>query len=286
LPLWDVEDAIEEVRRVSAKGCHAVSFPEAPHALGLPSFYSGHWDPLIEAITDTETVMCLHIGVSGRLVRVAPEAPADSVTVLSTQLSVMTSNDLLWGPTFRKYPGLRVALSEGGIGWIPFYLERCDRHYENRARYSGQDFGEQLPSEVFREHVLACFITDPSGLRNRDFIGIDMIAWECDFPHSDATWPRSPELLMAELRASGVRDDEVEAITWRNSSRFFGYDPFSQVSREHATVGALRALARDVDTSTVPRAEWRRRYAERTGIQVVSTSPRPSSTRHPNASSE
>ncbi len=67
--------------------------------------------------------------------------------------------------------GLRVALSEGAIGWIPFYLERADRHFQNQS-WIGSTFGEgRLPSDVFREHLLACFITDRSGLKLRHEIG-------------------------------------------------------------------------------------------------------------------
>ena len=88
--------------------------------------------------------------------------------VLATQIAAITAQDLLFGPTFKTFPDLRVALSEGGIGWVPFYLDRVDRHWTNQTwLHGGDEFGGKLPSEVFREHFLACFITDPSGLELR-----------------------------------------------------------------------------------------------------------------------
>ena len=105
------------------------------------------------------------------------------------------------------------------------------------------DFGGKLPSEVFREHILACFITDPSGLLLRDRIGIDIIAWECDYPHTDTTWPESPEFAWKEFQDAGCTDDEIHKITWENACRFFDWDPFEHTPKEQATVGALRALA-------------------------------------------
>ena len=128
---------------------------------------------------------------------------------------MLVAQDLLFGPTFRKYPSLRVALSEGGIGWIPFYLDRVDRHFRNQ-RWIHNDFGGKLPSEVFREHILACFITDPSGLKARHQIGVDILAWECDYPHTDTTWPNSPEVLWDEMTDAGVTDEEIHKITWEN----------------------------------------------------------------------
>jgi predicted TIM-barrel fold metal-dependent hydrolase len=267
VPMWDVDLAVKEVHRLGRKGFRAISFLEAPHAQGWPSFLSGHWDPMLEAIIEEGMALCLHIGGAYGLIQLAPEAPIDHTIVLPTQVTMLVAQDLLFGPTFRKYPELRVALSEGGIGWIPFYLDRIDRHYRNQS-WIGNDFGDKLPSEVFREHVLACFITDPSGLHARDRIGVDILAWECDYPHTDTTWPNSPELLWDELTDARVPDDEINKITWENSARFFNWDPFAQLGREQATVAALRALATDVDTTRMPRAEWRKRN-EAAGIGVL-----------------
>ena len=94
-----------------------------------------------------------------------------------------------------------------------------------------------------------CFIDDITGLRNRDAIGIDMITFECDYPHSDSTWPQSPEVLWKSLQAAALRDDEIEKVTWQNASRWYQFDPFQHRPRAECTVGALRAQATDVDTT-------------------------------------
>jgi predicted TIM-barrel fold metal-dependent hydrolase len=267
VPMWDVDLAVAEVERIGRKGCRSVSFPEAPHSAGFPSFLSGHWDPMLAALVDQGMVLSLHIGGGFQLIQQAPEAPIDHLIVLAAQISAITAQDLLFGPTLRRFPGLRVALSEGGIGWIPFYFDRIDRHFENQA-WIANDFGGKRPSEVFREHILACFITDPSGLALRDRIGVDIIAWECDYPHTDTTWPESPEFAMREFDDARCSDEDINKITWQNACRFFDWDPFDHTPAEQATVGALRALAADVDTTRMSRAEWRERN-EAAGIGVV-----------------
>jgi hypothetical protein len=166
--------------------------------------------------------------------------------------------------TFNRFPNLKVAMSEGGIGWIPFLLDRIDRHISNHS-WTGLDLGGGNGSDLFRKNFLGCFITDPSALRLRDRIGIEAIAWECDFPHSDSTWPHSPEELMGECIGAGLSDREIEQISWENACRFFRFDPFAGISRRDATVGALRAMAGDVDTTTTSRVDYRRRYLERVG---------------------
>jgi predicted TIM-barrel fold metal-dependent hydrolase len=268
VPMWDVELAVKEIKRISRKGCRAISFLEAPHAQGWPSFLSGHWDPMFAALVEENMVLCLHIGGAQGLIQLADEAPIDHHIVIPSQITMLAAQDLLFGPTLRKFPGLKVALSEGGIGWIPFYLERVDRHFKNQT-WIGNSFGEgKLPSDVFREHVLACYITDPAGLKLRHDIGVDMIAWECDYPHTDTTWPLSPEVCWSELQNAHCTDEEVDKITWQNATRFFDWDPFKHTTREKATVGALRALSADVDTSVMPREEWRKRN-EAAGIGLL-----------------
>jgi predicted TIM-barrel fold metal-dependent hydrolase len=258
VPVWDIDLAVAEIHRIARKGCRSVSFLETPHVQGLPSFLSGYWDPMFQALCDENMVLSLHIGAGFEVIRRPPEAPIDHLMVLATQIAAITTQDLLFGPTLRQFPDLRVALSEGGIGWIPFYFDRIDRHYQNqRWLHGGDDFGGKLPSEVFREHILACYITDPSGLALRDRIGIDNIAWECDYPHTDTTWPSSPESAWGELQGAGCSDEEIHQITWQNACRFFDWDPFTHVPKDQATVGALRARATDVDTTRMSRAEWK-----------------------------
>jgi predicted TIM-barrel fold metal-dependent hydrolase len=261
IPLWDVNAAVDEINRVAAKGVTAISIPETPHAIGLPSFYTDHWDPVLKAVCENDMVICLHIGGSFSLLTPAPEAPIDHLIVMAGQLSTLTLNDLMVAGIFRRFPELKVALSEGGIGWVPFYLDRLTRHVENQT-WTGLDLDGKggSPTEVFRRHCLACFITDPSALHLVDRIGEDNIAWECDYPHSDSTWPLAPETVMQEFQDANVSDDQINKITYENATRFFRFDPFKHIKREEATVGALRARARDVDVRETPKAEYRKRF--------------------------
>lgn len=113
--------------------------------------------------------------------------------------------------------------------------------------YQMQCASGKQPSDVFREHVLTCFIDDAAGIELRHKIGLHNVSWECDYPHSDATWPRSPELLARSL--GGVPDDEIDRITHGNAMRWFRLDSFERLGRASCTVGALRAQATGVDLS-------------------------------------
>jgi len=252
--IWSAEETAKEVRRLADKGCHSLSFTENPAALGLPSFHSDHWDPLWEACCDTETVLSIHLGSSGRLTIPAPDSPPDVMITLQPMNVSTAAADLLWSPVFRRFPSLKVALSEGGTGWVPYFLERVDRTYDMHHLWTQQDFGGRRPSEVFRDHVLTCFISDPVGVALRHRIGIDNICWEMDYPHSDSTWPCGPEELMAAFTEHQVPDPEIAKITYENALRWYHFDPFAHIPPAEATVGALRRRAVGHDVSVVPRS--------------------------------
>ncbi len=239
--LWDPDLCANEIRRVAAMGCHAMTFTENPATLGLPSFHDEHWDPMWKALEDEGTVLNVHLGSSGQLAVTAADAPIDVMITLQPMNICAAAADLVWSRVFREFPDLKVALSEGGTGWIPYFLDRLDRTYDMHHLWTGQDLGDRMPSDVFREHILTCFIADPIGIALRDEIGIDNMCWEQDYPHSDSSWPNAPEEFARVAARYDVPDAEVNKITHENAMRWYRFDPFAHRSREQCTVGALRA---------------------------------------------
>jgi predicted TIM-barrel fold metal-dependent hydrolase len=247
--IWDAEACGAEVRRNAKRGVHSLTFSENPSAMGYPSFHSDYWTPLWEALVDTDTVLNVHIGSSGRLAITAPDAPMDVMITLQPMNIVQAAADLLWSAPIKKYKNLKIALSEGGTGWIPYFLDRADRTYEMHSTWTGQDFGKQKPSDVFREHFLTCFISDPVGVELRDQIGTDNICWEADYPHSDSMWPDAPEELDAVLKKYDVPDADINKMTYENAMKWYHFDPFKYIPKEQASIGALRKSAEGHDVS-------------------------------------
>jgi Amidohydrolase len=248
-PVWDPQLMAAEVHRMSAKGCHAVTFSEDPAKLGYPSLHSEHWDPFYAACVETGTVICLHIGSSSTMIELN-DAPIDVMITLTPMNLFQTAANLIWSPALKRFPDMQFALSEGGIGWLPYFLERIDYVYSRHRYWTGQDFGDQLPSHKARENFTFCFIDDKAGVANRELIGVDNITWECDYPHSDSTWPQAPEALAKHFDDS-VSDVDINKMSHLNAMRVFNYDPFSVLGRDNCTVGALRAQADGVTTSGI-----------------------------------
>jgi predicted TIM-barrel fold metal-dependent hydrolase len=263
--LWDAELAAAEVRRLAKKGVHSVTFTENPSTLGYPSFHDDHWDPFWNAVCDEQVVVSVHLGSSGQLAVTAPNAPVDVMITLQPMNICAAAADLLWSRVIKQFPSIRFALTEGGTGWIPYFMERLDRTYDMHRAWTGQDFGDRLPSEVFREHFLTCFIVDPVGVEMRNKIGIDSVCWELDYPHSDTSWPTPGEQLLAV--AADVPDDELDKMTYQNAMRWYSFDPFAHRPKERSTVGALRAEVpgHSVETRSFDKGRFER---NRKGIDI------------------
>ena len=253
-PMWDPELMAQEVRRVADKGCHAVTFSENPAHLGHPSIHSGHWDPFFAACEEVGTVVAVHIGSSSKMVITSNDAPMDVLITLTPLNIVQAAADFVWSKVPQKFPNLKYALSEGGIGWIPYFRERVDYTYDRHRFWTGQDLGARLPSQVFDEQVICCWIDDPVGIEMRHKMNIDMLCWECDYPHSDSSWPNSPEHFMKQVQAANCTDAEMNKVSHENAMRLFNYNPFDGFGgRDKCTVGALREQAGDWDVSVVAR---------------------------------
>jgi predicted TIM-barrel fold metal-dependent hydrolase len=249
LPLFDVEKAAAEVRRLAAKGCHAVTFSENPAALDMPSIHSGAWDPLFAACVETDTVLCCHLGSSSRSMGTSVDAPAGVAMSLSSAGTIFTLIDLVWATFWERFPTLKFSLTEGDIGWIPYFLWRAEHVNDRHGGWIAHDFtATGGPTQIFRDHILVCFIKETIGPELIEHFELGNVCWESDYPHSDGTWPNAPEELLRTL--DGFSDAQINAISHENAMRHYHFDPFAHRARERCTVGALRAESPDVDVVT------------------------------------
>ncbi|MBT8148054.1 MAG: amidohydrolase, partial [Gammaproteobacteria bacterium] len=245
VPYWSGDAAAEEVRRVAKKGCRAICFLDNPAARGFASVHDAMWEPLWKACNDERVVINCHIGTGSEPPHSSDLSPMNA-WITSMPISVANAAaDWLHLAALHRYPDLKIALSEGGIGWIPYFLERSEFTFDHHI-WTNVDMGGKRPADVFREHFITCFISDKFGLKNYEEIGEDIIAYECDYPHSDCTWPYAPEQIWSEIKDLPV--PVINKITHENVMRDYSYNPFSILDREDCTVGSLRAKATHVNT--------------------------------------
>ncbi|MCB0994813.1 MAG: amidohydrolase [Acidimicrobiales bacterium] len=218
--LRDPNIAASEVRRNAERGFKALSFSENPAQLGLPSLYTEHWDPLLDACVETGTVINLHVGSSSQtMVPSADSAPA-VLGALFPINAMAAAVDWVFSGALLRFPDLRIALSEGGIGWIPVVVDRIEI-MSRQLDYPAQ-FGDLSPVDVLRRNFWFTALYEEQAMAQRHLAGVDHIMVEVDYPHSDSTWPDVQELLARQL--AGVPDDEVAKMTHLNAIELYGLD--------------------------------------------------------------
>lgn len=222
IPLWDADEAAAEVRRNADRGVRAVCFSEIPHHLGLPSIHTDRWDPFFAACNETETVVCMHIGSSSKMPATSPDAPAAVQATLSFNNAMASLSDFLFSGVLIRFPNLKLAYSEGQIGWIPYVLERADDVWHQHGAWAQGTPIPEPPSTYYFRHVFGCFFRDKHGIDSLDAVGVDNVTFETDYPHSDSTWPDTKQI--AEAMFAGLPDDVVYKICRGNAIRMLGLD--------------------------------------------------------------
>ncbi len=250
IPLWDPAAAAAEIERTAARGAKSIAFSENPTKLGLPSIHTDYWDPVFRSADEAGFVLSMHVGSSSNLIRTSPDMPTLAFMAYSAAANQAgTLLDWLFSGNFDRFARLKIALSEGSIGWIPYFLERAEQVIDkqrfwasrfdidmNASHERGEEKGEarfDLDTDIrrlFKDHVFGTFIEDHAGLRLLDVIGEDNVMLECDYPHSDSTWPDT--VTLANKWLGDLPEDVQHKITIGNACRVYDFTPADPATLE------------------------------------------------------
>jgi predicted TIM-barrel fold metal-dependent hydrolase len=134
------------------------------------------------------------------------------------QLSLSACAEWLWTAYAVRHPELKIAMSEGGIGWVAMLLDRLD-NIVDRSGYALDTFGDLRPAEVLKRNFWFCTIDDPSTIDTRHRIGVDHIMVETDYPHGDGTWPDTQQVIASAW--GHLPDDELRLLCHENAARLY-----------------------------------------------------------------
>jgi predicted TIM-barrel fold metal-dependent hydrolase len=217
--LRDPEQAAQEIYRNAERGFRAVSFAENPEGLRLPSIYDPFWDPFLRACEETETVINLHVGSSGRTLNPSSVSPPDVIVALFPLSGIETVVDWIFARVPIRFPKIKIALSEAGVSWVPMMLERLRRAHRVVEASESWSASDPDPVDLVRRNFFFTSIEDPSAFRALDLIGEDNVMVEVDYPHLDSTWPESQAMIRSELQH--LPGDTVRKVCYGNASRLY-----------------------------------------------------------------
>ncbi len=218
-----MELAVEEIQRNADRGVRAFCFTELPDQLGLPSIHKPDWDPVFQVCNDTGVTLCMHIGSSSTNPVASKDSPAGVGGTLAFNNSMASMADWLFSGKLIKFPKLKLAYSEGQIGWIPYALERADTVWDkHEAWQKSKELIPEPPWSYYYGRIFGCFTADHHGLHSLSEVGEDNICFETDYPHTDTTWPNSKEYI--EKMLADFDDDIGYKVLRGNAIRMLELD--------------------------------------------------------------
>lgn len=219
LPYGDIDAAVQELYRVADSGVRGI---ELSCSWDMEPMYHEMWEPLWKAINEVGLPLHFHTFPAvppQQLTDITgPTRRAAIFTVVSgfqmNLINVVAA--VIGGAVLERYPNIRIALGESGIGWLAYALDRMDFEWEDRF----QDLGLKMrPSDYWKRQCKATFQFDRIGAKLVDEIGVETLMWGSDYPHGDGVWPESSRYI--EEQFAGLPADVVHKITCENAGKFY-----------------------------------------------------------------
>ncbi len=211
------EEGVADVERIAALGLRGVMLPGIP---AVEDYDSPVYDRLWEAVVDLGLPVSFHILTAGGAKWWRGPNMNGFLGVIHANQDIVGM--FILGGVFERHPDLKLVCVEADAGWAPHYMFRMDTLYQRHRKWVLTAGLSQLPSDYFRQNVYLTFQDDQIAFRSIDMLEVDRLMWANDHPHSDATWPRSQEVL--DLNTAGLTDAQRNRIVRDNCAELYGID--------------------------------------------------------------
>jgi len=219
IPGHDPRAAAAELVRVAGLGHRGAIIHQGQ---GDEPIFEPSWEPFWDAAQETRLPISTHLGPGVRSLR--PQLgswrmPA-FVAVVPMQLDEVLAG-MIFSGLLEQRPNVRFVLGEGGLGWIPYVVERLDHEHHKYYEQTKDYRLSMLPSEIFARQVFVTYEDERLGVELIPRIGVDNVMWASDYPHGDSTWPHSRKAV-AESPLASLGMDALRKIVCDNAARLYG----------------------------------------------------------------
>lgn len=221
----DLEGTLAEIERCAALGYKALTLPCKPiwggHDVDHVNYNLPHFDPLWALVEETGMPVTFHVS-TGRDPRASRGNGGAVINYVTHSLSptIEPVANLCASGVLERFPKIRFATIEAGIGWVPWLLDAMDEAFRKHHMWVRPKL-QGLPSDYYRQHGYATFQEDPAGLAlAKDWGLADNFMWANDYPHHEGTWPHSGEAI--ERTMGGLEEADRAKILGLNAAKLFG----------------------------------------------------------------
>jgi predicted TIM-barrel fold metal-dependent hydrolase len=217
IPNVGIETAVAELERAKREGFRGVALSAWPSG---GDNLRPEDDPFWDAAAELGMPVSIHLLLAAQQQKLgASNKGSVAIGASAFMYTMPILVEMIFQGVFDRFPKLRLALVEVGVGWIPHFLEMVDDRYWRNRHWTKTNV-KKVPSEYFHDHCLATFIVDRAGITVRHLVGVENMAWSTDFPHHGNDWPysrRTIDSLFADVPA-----EERRKIVCTNAARFWG----------------------------------------------------------------
>jgi predicted TIM-barrel fold metal-dependent hydrolase len=216
-PNVGIETSVAELKRAKKEGFKGVAISAWPS--GGDNLRPDD-DPFWEAAADLDMPVSIHLLLAAQQQKMgASNKGSVAIGASAFMYTMPLIVELTFQGVFDRFPKLRVGFIEVGAGWIPHFLEMMDDRYWRNRHWTKTEV-KKVPSQYFKDHMLATFISDRNGVTVRHQVGIENLAWSTDFPHHGNDWPYSRKTI--DMLFADVPGDEKRKIVCENAAKFWG----------------------------------------------------------------
>jgi predicted TIM-barrel fold metal-dependent hydrolase len=240
----DPAETAEQVRKLAKMGFKAINMPAFPQnkdawqtSSGVAALKDGQvsaltgdrnsplqyndpsFDILWATIVEHDLALTFHLG--GRVPRFGQKEYFLADMPMSKMAMAEPIGILIYNCVFDRFPDLRIASVESGVGWFAWFAEYCDRTWE-KQRYWTDSQLKNPPSYYMDKNIWGSFINDRTGILQRNMPGAKNIMWSSDYPHSETTFPNSHQVILRDFE--GVPEADIRDIICNNARKFLRID--------------------------------------------------------------
>ena len=228
IPTIDVANAVSEIERVAKMGYRVLTLPckpvFGPSDPSHTNYNHKDYDPMWAAIQDADLAFTFHVS-TGRDPRTSRGAGGAVINYVIHSLlpTVEPMANICASGVLDRFPKLRFALIEAGIGWVAWALDAMDEAYLKHHFWTRPKLKHGLPSDYYRASGASTFSEDRSGLALvEDFNLVQNALWANDYPHHEGTWPHSAQAI--ERQMGHLKEETRAKLLGLNAARIFKFD--------------------------------------------------------------
>src|SRR6266849_2873470 len=217
LPMQDVDEAIKEANRAAKNG--AISFYVRPNPVRGRTIFHEDYMGLWAEVENLGRPISTHDSGSASVESFGDRMDTHVTGhILSHPVEAMAAMaGLIWYGVIEKFPRLRVVQVEADGGWVPYWLQRMEQHW-NYSGNAGHEYLSKRPTEYFKHNICVAFRGDEPTMKAAvELVGDNNFTWDTDYPHPDGTYPWGVEAMLKQP----IPQEAKRKILWDNAASWF-----------------------------------------------------------------